>query len=62
MTDNTVYYNDDGAIFDGLVATLKKRGTSDIIDIDEEKIETNWNVSPTWESTTSKTNMEMGLD
>lgn len=62
ITDNSVYYNDNMAIFDGLVAILKKRGRADIIDINEEKIETNWTPSPTWESTTSNTQMEMGLD
>ena len=62
ITDNTVYYDDTRAIFDGLVAVLKKRGRTDIIDINEEKTETNWNISPTWEPTTAKTQMEMGLD
>ena len=62
ITDNAIYYDGDQAIFDGLVAVLKKRGRSDIIDINEEKIETTWSQSPTWEATTAKTQMEMGLD
>ena len=62
ITDNAIYYDGDQAIFDGLTAVLKKRGRSDIIDINEEKIETPWSQSPTWEATTTKTQMEMGLD
>lgn len=62
ITDNSVYYDDIQTIFDGLTAVLRKRGRTDIIDINEEKIETTWNQSPTWEATTTKTQMEMGLD
>ncbi len=62
ITDNSIYYDERQAIFDGLVAVLKKRGRTDIIGVNKEQIETTWTQSPTWEFTTTKTHMEMGLD
>lgn len=62
ITGNSVYYNEDKTIYDGLTVVMKKRGRTDIIDIAPEKIETDWTVSPTLEPTTSNSQMEMGLD
>lgn len=62
ITDNSVYYNEKNAMFDGIIAVLKKRGRTDIIDIDQVSLETDWIQSPTWEPTTTKTHMEMGVD
>lgn len=62
ITDNSVYYENNKAIFDNLDAIIKKRGRTEYVDVNHSKIDTTWNLSPTLEITTVNTPMEMGLD
>jgi len=49
ITDNSLYYDGSKAILDGIKVTLKKRAAVDVIDVQTERIQTNWTESPTWE-------------
>ncbi|RNJ75636.1 MAG: DUF432 domain-containing protein [Nitrosopumilus sp. H8] len=62
ITDNSLYYQGNQAIFDGMHVTLKKRATVSVADIKISPVETDWTKSPAWEDTTVSTAMEMGLE
>ena len=62
ITDNSIYYDGSKSILDGIDVTMKKRGLVDIADVKVKPIETDWTKSPTWESSTTNTIMEMGLE
>jgi hypothetical protein len=62
ITDNSLYYENYKSIIDGVKVTLKKRAVVNVADIQADPAKTNWTQSPTWESSTSKTSMEMGLE
>jgi len=62
ITDNSLYYEDSKSIIDGIKVTLKKRAVVSIADVQTDVISTDWTTSPTWEASTSKTTMEMGLE
>ncbi|WP_299290686.1 DUF432 domain-containing protein [Nitrosopumilus sp.] len=62
ITDHSVYYDDSKAILDGLKVTLKKRAVVSVADVQPEKIQTDWIESPTWETFSKHTTVEMGLE
>ena len=62
ITDNSLYYEDSKSIIDGIKVTLKKRAVVSIADVQTDVVSTDWTTSPTWEASTSKTTMEMGLE
>jgi hypothetical protein len=62
ITDNSLYYEDSKSIIDGIKVTLKKRAVVNIADVQIDSVQTDWTQSPTWETSTSKTTMEMGLE
>ncbi len=62
ITNNSLYYKNSKAIIDSLTATLKKKLTLEIIDIDVSHIQTDWTESPTFEMTESIKNIDMGVD
>jgi hypothetical protein len=62
ITDNSLYYENSKCILDGIKVTLKKRAVVNIADVQTDPIQTDWKQSPTWETSTSKTTMEMGLE
>lgn len=62
ITDNSLYYDDSKAILDGIKVTLKKRALVSVADVQIQKIQTDWILSPTWEASTTNTSMEMGLE
>jgi len=62
ITGNFLYYKNSKAIADSLVATLKKKLTLEIIDVDSVSIQTDWTKSPTYEQTENVKNMDMGVD
>jgi len=62
ITDNSLYYEDAKSILDGIKVTLKKRALVNIADVQTDSVQTDWIQSPTWETSTSKTTMEMGLE
>jgi hypothetical protein len=62
ITDNSLYYEDSKSILDGIKVTLKKRAVVSIADVQTDTVSTDWTKSPTWEASTSKTTMEMGLE
>ena len=62
ITDNSIFYSETKAIFDGIKVTLRKRAVVSIADVKIEPIQSNWKKSPTWEDTTATNSMEMGLE
>lgn len=62
ITDNTIYYEGDKSIVDGIKVTMKKRAVVSIADVETRPLETEWVSSPTWEDSTTNTSMEMGLE
>ena len=62
ITDNSLYYEDSKSVMDGIKVTLKKRAVVNIADVQTEPLNTNWVKSPTWETSTANTSMEMGLE
>jgi len=62
ITDHSLYYQDSKSIIDGVKVTLKKRAVVNIADVQTDSVQTDWAKSPTWETSTSKTTMEMGLE
>jgi hypothetical protein len=62
ITDNSLYYEDSKSILDGIKVTLKKRALVNIADVQTDLVQTDWSASPTWETSTTKTTMEMGLE
>jgi len=62
ITDNSLYYEDSKTILDGIKVTLKKRAVVSIADVQINSLDTNWTKSPTWETSTANTTMEMGLE
>ena len=62
ITDNSLYYDDSKSVLDGIKVTLKKRAVVSIADVQTDIVSTDWTKSPTWEASTSKTTMEMGLE
>ncbi len=62
ITDNSVYYQQNMAVLDGITVVMKKRGKSNIADVKAQSTETRWQKSPTWEATTVSQVLEMGLE
>ncbi|QDI89577.1 DUF432 domain-containing protein [Candidatus Nitrosopumilus sp. SW] len=62
ISDNSVYYQNSKAITDSVNAILKKKLTLEIIDVDPEKIQTDFILSPTYERVESTKRMDMGVD
>ena len=62
IIDNSIYYKDKYAIFDGITATLKKKLAIQIIDVEKQKIQTDWIPSPSYEETVNVKYAEMGVD
>ncbi len=62
LSDNSVYYKDSKAILDSLVAVMKKKLTLEIIDVDPEKIQTDFTLSPVYEKIETVKNMDMGVE
>ena len=62
ITDNSLYYEDSKSVMDGIKVTLKKRAVVNIADVQTDPLNTNWVKSPTWETSTANTSMEMGLE
>jgi hypothetical protein len=62
MSENSIYYKDSKAIFDSLFAVMKKKLTIEIIDVNSEKIQTNFTLSPTYEKIDTVKHMDMGVE
>lgn len=62
MSDNSIYYHHSNAIFDSLNAVLKKKLTLEIIDINSEKIQTSFTLSPDYEKIETVKHMDMGVE
>lgn len=62
MTDNSLYYENSKTIIDGIKITLKKRAVVSIADVKTDALSTDWAKSPTLETTTISSSMEMGLE
>ena len=62
MSENSIYYQDSKAIIDSLRAVLKKKLTLEIIDVDPEKIQTDFTLSPTYEKIETVKHMDMGVE
>jgi len=62
ITGNSLYYENSHAIIDSLSATLRKKLTLEIIDVDAKTIQTDWTKSPTYEQTESIRHIDMGVD
>ncbi len=62
ITDNSLYYEGPKSILDGIKVTLKKRAVVNIADVQTDSLDTDWTKSPTWETSTTNTTMEMGLE
>jgi len=62
ITGNSLYYKNSTAIIDSLSATLRKKLTLEILDVDAKPIQTDWDKSPTYEQTESIRHMDMGVD
>lgn len=59
---NSLYYKNSKATIDPLSATLKKKLTLEIIDVDAAPMQTDWAKSPTYEQTEAIRHMDMGVD
>ena len=62
ITDNSLYYENSKSVMDGIKVILKKRAVVNIADVQTDHLDTNWIKSPTWETSTANTSMEMGLE
>ncbi|MBL7017429.1 MAG: DUF432 domain-containing protein [Nitrosopumilus sp.] len=62
VSSNSIYYKDSKSIIDSLHAVLKKKLTLEIIDVDFEKIQTDFTLSPTYEKIETVKHMDMGVD
>lgn len=62
ISDNSIYYQDSKAIIDSLRAVLKKKLTLEIIEVDSEKIQTDFTLSPTYEKVETIKRMDMGVE
>ena len=62
ITDNSLYYENSKTIIDGVKVTLRKRAVVSIADVETDVVDTDWKKSPTLETTTISTSMEMGLE
>ncbi|MCA9827759.1 MAG: DUF432 domain-containing protein [Nitrosopumilus sp.] len=62
ITSNSLYYKNSKAIIDSLTATLRKKLTLEIIDIDVTHAQTDWTESPTFEMAESVKSIDMGVD
>lgn len=62
MSDTSLYYQDSKAIIDSLHAVLKKKLTLELIDVDSEKIQTDFTLSPTYEKIETVKRLDMGVD
>ena len=62
ITDNSLYYENSKTIIDGIKVTLRKRAVVSIADVKIDPLKTDWTKSPTWEDTTVRSTMEMGLE
>lgn len=62
ISDNSIYYEDSKAIIDSVTATLKKKLTIEILDVDPKPISTNWKKSPTYEKLETLKRVDMGVD
>ena len=62
MTDNSLYYENSKTIIDGIKITLKKRAVVNVADVKTDALSTDWTKSPTLETTTISTSVEMGLE
>jgi hypothetical protein len=62
ISDNSIYYQDSKAIIDSLRAVLKKKLTLEIIEVDSEKIQTDFTLSPTYEKVETVKHMDMGVE
>jgi len=62
ITGNSLYYKNSKSIIDSLVATLRKKLTLEVIDIDANPIKIDWAKSPAYEASESIRHMDMGVD
>ncbi len=62
ISDNSIYYKDSKAIIDSILAIMKKKLTLEIIDVNSEKIQTDFTLSPIYEKTETVKHMDMGVD
>lgn len=62
ITENSIYYKDSKAIFDSLFAVMKKKLILEIIDVNSEKIQTDFTLSPTYEKIDNVKHMDMGVE
>ncbi len=62
ISANSVYYDCSKAIIDSLHAVLKKKLTLEIIDVNFEKIQTAFTLSPTYEKIETVKHMDMGVE
>lgn len=62
ITENTLYYEGPRSILDGIKVTLKKRAVVNLADVQTDPLNTDWTKSPTWETSTASSTMEMGLE
>jgi hypothetical protein len=62
ITGNSLYYKNSKAIIDSLTATLKKKLTLEILDVNANAIQTDWTKSHTYEQNESIKHMDMDVD
>ncbi len=61
MSENSIYYKNSKAIVDSLFAVMKKKLTLEIIDVNSEKIQTDFTLSPTYEKIDTVKHLDMGI-
>lgn len=62
ISENSIYYENSKSIIDSITATLRKKLTIEILDIDTEPIATSWKKSPSYEKIETLKRMDMGVD
>ncbi|PIW32652.1 MAG: hypothetical protein COW27_03400 [Nitrosopumilales archaeon CG15_BIG_FIL_POST_REV_8_21_14_020_37_12] len=62
ITDHSLYYRDSKTIISSLNAVLKKKLTLEVLDISQKSIQTDWVLSPSYESAEPVKRMDMGVD
>jgi hypothetical protein len=61
-TEFSIYYENSNAIYDNLIATIKKDLTIQITDISKEMVQTDWARSPSYEGNIITKPFEMDVE
>ena len=62
IVETNIYYKDSKAIFDSVSGTLKKKLTLELLDVDPEKLQTDWTTSSIYEKIELVKRMDIGVD